>query len=132
MLLLLLPGIAAAQSLESRVHAKQDAVVRLSYASRPGVCGSGEGNINMSDGNDERDGWTSDCERGPVRVAITVSQGSVTRKSAAFTSDGERTSSGKSGRDKARAARELTASPSGFSRPMKYQEGVIACPTVIR
>ena len=81
-LFLLLPGIASAQSLESRVYAKQDAVLRMSYASRPGVCGSGEGNINMSDGNDERDGWTSDCERGPVRVAITVSQGSVTRISA--------------------------------------------------
>ena len=47
----MLPAIAAAQSLESRVYAKQDAVVRMSYASRPGVCGSGEGNINIRDGD---------------------------------------------------------------------------------
>ena len=79
MLLLALPGMAGAQSLESRVFAKQDAVVRLSYASRPGVCGSGEGNISIDDGDDQRDGWTSDCEHGPVRVAITISQGSATR-----------------------------------------------------
>jgi hypothetical protein len=71
--------MAGAQSLESKVFAKQDAVVRLSYASRPGVCGSVDGNINISDGDDERDGWTSDCEQGPVRVAITIAHGSVTR-----------------------------------------------------
>ena len=76
---LLLPGVAGAQSLESKVFAKQDAVVRLSYASRPGVCGSGDGNINISDGDDERDGWTSDCEQGPVRAAITIAHGSVTQ-----------------------------------------------------
>jgi hypothetical protein len=81
MLFLLLPGIAAAQSLESRAYAKQDAVVRMSYASRPGVCGSGEGNINIRDGDDERDGWTSDCESGPVRVTLTIAHGSVTKVS---------------------------------------------------
>jgi hypothetical protein len=79
MLLLLLPGIAVAQSLESRVFAKPDAVVRISYASRPGVCGRGNNIVSIDDGDDERDGWASDCERGPVRVAITVSERSVTR-----------------------------------------------------
>ena len=78
-LLLLLPGIAAAQSLESRVFAKPDAVVRLSYASRPGVCGGGSNIVSIDDGDDERDGWTSDCERGPVRVTITIRHGIVTR-----------------------------------------------------
>ena len=53
--------------------------MRLSYASRPGVCGGSNGNITMSDGDDERDGWTSDCEQGPVRVAITLSDGAVTQ-----------------------------------------------------
>lgn len=80
-MLLALPAAAMAQSLESRVFAKQDAVVRMSYASRPGVCGSGEGNINMRDGDDERDGWTSDCESGPVRVTLTIAHGTVTKVS---------------------------------------------------
>jgi len=79
MLALLLPGALQAQSLESRVFAKPDAVVRLSYASRPGVCGGPNGNINISDGDDERDGWTSDCEAGPVRVALTLVNGRVTK-----------------------------------------------------
>jgi len=76
---ILLPCVAQAQGLERQVFAKQDATVRLSYASRPGVCGGSNGNITMSDGDDERDGWTSDCEQGPVRVAITLSDGAVTQ-----------------------------------------------------
>jgi len=76
---LALPMVAQAQGLERQVFAKQDATVRFSYASRPGVCGGANGNINISDGDDERDGWTSDCETGPVRVTITVRQGVVTQ-----------------------------------------------------
>jgi len=79
LLALLLPVAAQAQGLERQVYARQDATVRLSYASRPGVCGGSNGNISMSDGDDERDGWTSDCEKGPVRVAITLKQGAVTQ-----------------------------------------------------
>jgi len=79
MVVLVLPCALQAQSLESRVFAKQDAVVRLSYASRPGVCGGQNGNISFTDRDDERDGWTSDCEQGPVRVAITIRQGRVTQ-----------------------------------------------------
>ena len=76
---MLLPALAGAQSLESKVFAKRDAVVRLSYASRPGVCGGENGNINITDDDDEQDGWTSDCEQGPVRVTLTIESGSVTR-----------------------------------------------------
>lgn len=77
--LLLLPIAARAQGLESKVFGKQDATVRLSYASRPGVCGGQHGGINIRDDDDEDDGWTSDCEEGPVRVVITLRQGAVTR-----------------------------------------------------
>jgi hypothetical protein len=76
---LLLPVAAQAQALERQVFARQDGTVRLSYASRPGVCGGSGGNISMSDGEDERDGWAADCEKGPVRVAITLRQGVVTQ-----------------------------------------------------
>lgn len=78
--LLLLPIAARAQGLESRVYAKQDATVRLSYASRPGVCGGQNGNINIHDSDDDDDdGWASDCEQGPVRVTLTLKQGTVTK-----------------------------------------------------
>ncbi len=73
----LLAAPLAAQSLESRVFARPDAVVRMSYASRPGACGGQNGNISWSDGDDDRDGWKSDCEYGPVRLTLTVSGGAV-------------------------------------------------------
>lgn len=69
----------AAQSLESRVFARPNAVVRMSYASRPGTCGGENGNISWSD-HDEDDhvGWKSDCEYGPVRLTLTVTSGAIT------------------------------------------------------
>lgn len=77
-LALLATTAAGAQSLESRVYARPNATVRLSYASRPGVCGGANGNISMSDDRDH-DGWESDCEKGPVMVTLALSGGSVTR-----------------------------------------------------
>jgi hypothetical protein len=67
----------AAQSLESRVFARPDAQVRMSYASRPGACGGENGNISWADNDDERDGWKSDCQYGPVRLTLTVTGGAV-------------------------------------------------------
>ena len=62
----------AAQDLGSRVGAAPDGLVRLSFASKPGVCGRGE---SISRGG-HRDGW--DCDEGPVRVALDVRGGQVT------------------------------------------------------
>ena len=67
---------AAAQDLRTRIEAAPDGIVRLSYASKDGVCGNGRGNINTGrnhHGNFHDDGWESDCEEGPVRVAIDIS-----------------------------------------------------------
>jgi hypothetical protein len=47
----------------------------MSYASKPGVCGRGEGSIQRVS---RRDGWESDCEAGPVRVALERKGGRVT------------------------------------------------------
>lgn len=74
--LLLLGSAAHAQSLEQRVLAKRDATVRLTFATRPGVCGNGEHNISIR-GNDPGD-WTSDCEHGPAHVTIRVQGGEIT------------------------------------------------------
>jgi hypothetical protein len=43
--------------------------VRLSFAARPGVCGSG---VNGSGIQQESDEWEADCQDQPVRVALRV------------------------------------------------------------
>ncbi len=79
---------AFAQTLASRIAAVGSGTVRLHYASRPGVCGNGRGNISIRrDGStvtsgsssSRRDEWEDDCEPGPVRLAIDVERGAVTR-----------------------------------------------------
>ena len=50
----------------------------MSFAARDGVCGDGAGNIRTSDGDHSFRGrpvWSSDCQPGPVRVAIEVRGG---------------------------------------------------------
>lgn len=66
----------AGQDLRSRIEGAPDGTVRLSYAAREGVCGNGR-NITTQRGND--DGWESDCEPGPVRLAVRVEGGRVAR-----------------------------------------------------
>ena len=81
---------AAAQTLAQRVAGAPDGTVRLSYAARPGVCGNGAGNISFEcdDGTCGRHGirdesdWDAGscaCEAGPVRLALTVTNGRVAR-----------------------------------------------------
>lgn len=67
---LLLAGATTvrAQSVARRIDAVKDGTVRLAFAARPGVCGNGRNNISIR-GRD-RDEWTSDCEDGPVRLAV--------------------------------------------------------------
>jgi hypothetical protein len=72
--LALLPAALGAQSLAQRVQAAGDGTVRLSFAARPGVCGTG-GSITVHDDDDD---WERDCERGPVRVALRRSGGQIT------------------------------------------------------
>lgn len=65
-----------AERLAARVKSAPDGSVRLSFAARPGVCGDGH---NVSFSRHERDElWESDCEHGPVRVALAVRGGRVT------------------------------------------------------
>ncbi len=65
----------AAQTLEQRIARAPDGLVRLSFAAREGVCGNGR-NINWGN-SDNKDGWSSDCDAGPVRVALDVEGGTV-------------------------------------------------------
>ncbi len=67
---LTVPTVLSAQNLDRRVAAIPNGTVRLSFSARPGVCGDGTNNISTRQDNDE---WEPDCEAGPVRVALRVS-----------------------------------------------------------
>ena len=71
---LLLPLPVAAQSLPDRVREAGDGTVRLSFAARPGVCGSGNGITVDGDGDDD---WEPACDPGPVRVSLEIRGGRV-------------------------------------------------------
>ena len=60
------PGALRAQSLEQRVARVADGTVHLSFAARPGVCGSGT-SINLRDGENERE---YECGQPQVEVAF--------------------------------------------------------------
>ena len=60
---------AAGQSIADRLNGVENGAVLLSFAAREGVCGNGR-NISTSSGGDAY--WESDCDRGPVRVVLTV------------------------------------------------------------
>ena len=79
---------SAAQSIASRVNRVSNGSVRMSFSTKPGVCGSG--NSIWRDGgrgrttwgnnwNTSRDvEWESDCSRGPGRVVIDRRDGEIT------------------------------------------------------
>ena len=77
-----------AQSIASRVGQVSDGSVRMSFAVRPGICGSGNsiwrsgGRGRTTWGNNwnySRDvEWEDDCSRGPGRIVIDRHRGEVT------------------------------------------------------
>ncbi len=87
----------AAQSLAMRVAHAPDGVAHVTYAARDGVCGNGAGTISFdcSDGTCGRrrittnSDWDDDtpcpCEAGPVRLALELTGGRVTRLRAYVT-----------------------------------------------
>jgi len=58
-------GAVEAQSLAQRAQVR-NGKVRLSYATRPEVCGNGR-NVNIVRSTDD---WVSDCEHGPARLVL--------------------------------------------------------------
>ncbi len=75
----------AQSSLASRVAQSSDGVVRLEYASRPGVCGNGRDVVAYRHAIFGRsfESWGSwsgvACVAGPLRVSMAVSHGAPTR-----------------------------------------------------
>jgi hypothetical protein len=77
---------AQSGSLESRVTAVADGDVRMSFASRPDICGegnsimTGEHNRTVSNSSSRTPDveWNQDCEHGPVRLVLKVHDHAVT------------------------------------------------------
>lgn len=77
---------AEGQSVASRVAAAKDGKVRMTFASRPEICGYGN---SISRGGNNRMNWNSDqspdviydeeCSRSPVRLVLSVDNGRVTK-----------------------------------------------------
>lgn len=75
-----------AQALEQRVAAVRSGTVRFEFPAADGVCGNGRDNISIrsgvrvtdTQGESRSREWESECEPGPVRVALDVSSGAVT------------------------------------------------------
>lgn len=70
---------APAQSIATQVARVGTGTVRMSFASRPDVCGNGRNGIRTRASVNERhrDEWEDECEPGPVRVAMDVAGGHV-------------------------------------------------------
>jgi len=76
LLVALLPASLAGQSLAERVRRAPQGTVRMSFAAREGVCGSGPNSITITD-HDRDSEWEGSCERGPVRVSMRVRDGRI-------------------------------------------------------
>jgi hypothetical protein len=82
--LLALTPPAFGQSIAEQVGRVDDGKVRMSFATRPDVCGDGRGSISFDGGRDRvvrhgrGDDWDWECERGPARVVLRVTDGVVT------------------------------------------------------
>lgn len=62
-------------ALEQKVLGRRDGDFRIAFATKPGVCGSGEHNISIRD--DDDDDWQSDCKHGPALVTIRMRDGQL-------------------------------------------------------
>lgn len=68
-----LPPRLGAQSIAQRIGEVTDGKVRMSYATREGVCGNGR-NITTSRSTED---WEGTCEAGPARVVLTWRAGAL-------------------------------------------------------
>jgi len=79
---------AGAQSIASRVARVSNGTVRMTFAAKPGICGSGNSIMHSSgrgrttwgdNWNTSRDvEWESDCSLGPARVVLDRRGGEIT------------------------------------------------------
>lgn len=80
------PHDGSAQSIANRVARVPNGSVRMSFAAKPGICGSGNsihhengrGNTNWGNWNESRDvEWDNECSMGPARVVLDRRNGEL-------------------------------------------------------
>jgi len=80
-------SVSTAQSIASQVARVSNGTVRMTFAAKPGICGSGNsirhgngrGRTTWGDDNTSRDvEWESDCSLGPARVVLDRRGGELT------------------------------------------------------
>jgi hypothetical protein len=74
----LLSGVqlTAQESVSQAVQRVHTGTLRLQFKARPGVCGSGRSmSFNTTDRGRRNGEWESECEPGPVRVALDLEDG---------------------------------------------------------
>src|SRR4029078_5237670 len=107
-------GALTAQSIADRVNTVRDGTVRMSFPSRPGVCGDGLGSVWTRNARDES--WRA-CVAGPIRVVIGRDNGTTvsvrTRVGGEWSASGSETDLGRVSPEDAaryflRLARELS------------------------
>ena len=94
-----IPSASFAQTtLAQRVSSAPDGIVRVQFAGRSGTCGDGKDMIGyrnalFMDSFQSIGKWNApDCRPGPVRAALTVANGKVTRVKTSVGGDWPRTS----------------------------------------
>lgn len=71
--------LRAQESLAQSVRRVGTGTLRFQFKARPGVCGSGQSMSFYNRGSSRRNGeWESECEPGPVRVAMDLRDGAPT------------------------------------------------------
>ena len=78
--------VAPAQSIASRVARVSNGTIRMTFAARPGICGSGNsirhvggrGSTTWGDNRSRDVEWESDCSLGPARVVLDRQGGEIT------------------------------------------------------
>ena len=71
--------LGAQDAISLAVRRVNSGTLRFQFKARPGVCGSGQSMSFNSRENSRHNGeWESECEPGPVRVALDISDGAPT------------------------------------------------------
>jgi hypothetical protein len=72
-------SLRAQEAISQALRRVNSGTIRMQFRARPGVCGSGQSmSFNSGSRSRHNDEWASECEPGPVRVAMDIEGGTPT------------------------------------------------------